>query len=79
MEGFDKLQSDYNLFEEKINQACHQLNSIDKKFNREHYTNKETDPTYEGKYALFIPEKKVEEKKEKGEEPPPEEEKGERI
>ena len=50
LKGFDKLQSDYNLFEGKINQVCHQLNSIDKKFNRENYRNKETDPTYEEKY-----------------------------
>ena len=71
--GFDKLQSDYNLFEEKTNQVCHQLNSIDKKFNRENYTNKETDAIYERKYASFISEikKLVEEEKEKEEEPPP--------
>ena len=62
---FNKLQSDYNLFEGKINQVCHQLNSIDKKFNRENYTNKETDATCEGKYTSFISEikKLVEEKK----------------
>ena len=34
LEGFEKLQSDYNLFEEKINQVCHQSNSIDEKFHR---------------------------------------------
>ena len=50
LEGFEKLQSDYNLFEEKINQVCHQLNSIEKKINQENYTNKETDVIYEGKY-----------------------------
>ena len=79
LKGFDKLQDDYNLFEGKINQVCHQLNSIDKKFNQENYTNKETDATYEGKYASFVSiiKKLGEEKKEKEEEPPPEVEKGE--
>ena len=64
------MQSDYNIFEEKINQVCHQLKSIDKKFNRESYTNKETDATNEGKFAFFISEikKLVTEKEEKEEE-----------
>ena len=54
LKGFENLQNDYNLFEGKINQVCHQLDSIDKKFNRENYRNKDTDATYEGKYAFFI-------------------------
>ena len=56
------------------------MNSIDKKFNRENYTNKETDATYEGKYASFISiiKKLVEEEKEKEEEPPPGKGKGEK-
>ena len=56
LKGFEKLQSDYGHFEGKINQVCHQLNCIDEKFNRENYTNKETDAIYEGKYTLFISE-----------------------
>ena len=78
LEGFDKLQSGYNLFEERIFQVYHQLNSIDKKFNQENYTNKETDATYVGKYASLISEiiKLIEEEKEKEEEPPPRKGKG---
>ena len=56
LKGFDKLQCNYTNYEEKINQVCHQLDSIDEKFNRENYRNKETDPTYEEKYAFFISE-----------------------
>ena len=56
LEGFEKLQSDYKLFEGKINQVCYQLKLIDEKFNQKNYTNKETDAIYEEKYALFISE-----------------------
>ena len=40
LKGFDTLQCNYTNYQEKINQVCQQLDSIDKQFNRENYRNK---------------------------------------